>query len=75
MTGFCGCGVQIKKDLIDFVSGFTGHLLDFLYTAAFKRILLKSYFAWPSCGYLINRQIIIWSYIIKQTPMFLIRPR
>ena len=33
------------------------------YTGAIKRILLKSYFAWPPCGYLVNKQIIIWSYM------------
>ena len=29
------------------------------YTGAINHILLKSFFAWPPCGYLVNKQIII----------------
>ena len=33
------------------------------YTGALNQILLLSFFAWPSCGYLANKQVITGSYL------------
>ena len=38
------------------------HLHTRIYTGAINQILLLSYFAWPSCGYLANKQVITGSY-------------
>ncbi len=34
-----------------------------MYTGALNQMLLLSFFALPSCGFLINNQIITWSYL------------
>ncbi len=34
------------------------------YTGGINSSFMKSYFAWPSCVYLIKNQIKIWSYIM-----------
>ncbi len=44
------------------------------YTGAISQTLMKSYFAWPSCGYLVNKQVIfrsVYLYISNYFQWFL----
>ncbi len=33
-----------------------------IYTRAINQTEMKSFFAWPPCGYFVNKHIILWSY-------------